>query len=74
MIDDTLIISQKVLHEKWTHSNGVCLMVTIYIMEKTIKKSIVDSPNVKMFMDSIVEKFVKFDKEDKEHYILLWRT
>ena len=59
------------LHEKWAHSNKVCLMVMMHIKDKTITKSITNSPNAKASMESIAEKFVKFYKNKIMHYLSL---
>ena len=41
-------------------------MVMKYTMHKTIRQNIVDFPNIKIFMDLVVEKLVKFNKVKKK--------
>ena len=36
-------LMQRAQHEKETHSNRICLMIMKFIMEKTIRQSMVDS-------------------------------
>ena len=43
IIDVNSSAKLKAKHEKWTHSNQVCLMTMKYIMDKTIKQSIPES-------------------------------
>ena len=44
-------------------------MIMKYIMDKTIRQSILESQKAKDFFESIVEKFVKFDKAKKGQYL-----
>ena len=46
-------------------------MVMKYTMEKIVRQSVVDSQNVKTFLDSVAKKHVKFDKVKKGHYLSL---
>ena len=63
--------AQRVEHGQWTHSNRVCLMVIKYNMEKTIRQSVVDTQNVKAFLELVLEKYVKFEKAEKGHHLSL---
>ena len=47
------------------------LMTMKYIMDKTIRQSVLESQKAKDFLGSIAEKFVKFDKGKKGHYLSL---
>ena len=58
-------------HKRWNHFNIVYLILMKYTMEKTIRQSVVDSENAKEFIDSIVEKYVKFDKVERGNYLSL---
>ena len=62
---------QRANHEKWAHSNRVCLMVMKYTMEKTIRQSVPESEKAKNFLESIAERYVKFDKAEKGQYLSL---
>ena len=46
-------------------------MVIKYTIEKTIKLNVANSLNAKLFMESIVEKYAKFHKVGKGHYLSL---
>ena len=75
IINVDLTLVQRAHHKKWNHSNRVYIMLMKYTMEKTIRQSVIDSENSKAFMAFIVEKYVNFDKAEKEHYLsLLERT
>ena len=63
--------ADKSKYEKWAHSNKVCLMTMKYTMDKTIKDSIRDIENAKEFLQAVGEKFKKFDKAEKAHYLSL---
>ena len=71
VISEESIAEQRAQHEKWAHSNKVCLMVTKYTMEKTIRQSVPESEEAKVFLDSVAERYVKFDKAEKGHYLSL---
>ena len=46
-------------------------MTMKYTMDKTIKQSILESQNTKVFLESIAKKFIKFDKAKKSCYFSL---
>ena len=46
-------------------------MVMKYTMEKTIRQSVPESEEAKVFLDSVAERYVKFDKAEKGHYLSL---
>ena len=71
VIDANSSAELKAKHEKWAHSNRVCLMTMKYTMDKTIRQSIPESQKAKDFLESIAEKFVKFDKAEKGRYLSL---
>nr|KYP68562.1 hypothetical protein KK1_022193 [Cajanus cajan] len=58
-------IVQRTSHEKWEHSNRVCLMVMKYTMEKSIRQSILENDKAKDFLRLVGEKFKAFDKIQK---------
>ncbi|KAJ1387717.1 gag-polypeptide of LTR copia-type, partial [Sesbania bispinosa] len=62
---------QRASHEKWEHSNRVCLMVMKYTMEKSIRQSIPENNKAKDFLSSVGEKFKTFDKAQKGQYLSL---
>ncbi|KAJ1412062.1 gag-polypeptide of LTR copia-type [Sesbania bispinosa] len=65
------IAVQRASHEKWEHSNMVCLMVMKYTMEKSIRQIIPENNKAKDFMSSVGEKFMTFDKAQKGQYLSL---
>ena len=71
VIDANSSAELKEKHGKWTHSNRVCLMTMKYTMDKTTKQSVPKSKKAKDFLESIVEKFVQFDKAEKGCYLSL---
>ena len=40
-----------------------------YIMDKTIRQNVLEFEKAKTFLEFIIEKFVKFDKTEKRHYL-----
>ena len=46
-------------------------MTMKYIVKKIIRKSVPKSQKGKDFLESIIEKFVKFGKTEKGHYLSL---
>ena len=40
-------------------------------MEKITRQSVSNFQNAKVFLDSIVKKYIKFDKVEKGHYLSL---
>ena len=42
-----------------------------YTIENTIMHNVSDSSNAKAFLNFIVEKYVKFDKDEKGEYMFL---
>ncbi|XP_074560510.1 uncharacterized protein LOC141816668 [Curcuma longa] len=58
-------------HEKWVHSNKVCLMTMKFTMDKTIKDNVPETNSAKEFLESVGKKFKKFDKTEKASYLSL---
>ena len=48
VIDANSSAELKAKHEKWAHSNRVCLMTMKYTMDKTIRQSIPESQKTKV--------------------------
>ena len=71
MINENSSPIQRAKHEKWTHFNKVCLMVMKYTIEKTIRLSVTNSQNAKVFLDFVAKKYAKIDKVGKGHYLFL---
>ena len=46
-------------------------MTMKYTMDKTIKQNVPKSKKANIFLESIIAKFVKFDKAKKCHYLSL---
>ena len=42
-----------------------------YTMEKIIRQGVLESEKIKIFLNSIAETYVKFDKAKKRHYLFL---
>ena len=47
VISEESTAEQRAQHEKWAHSNRICLMVMKYTMEKTIRQSVPESEDAK---------------------------
>ncbi|XP_074562434.1 uncharacterized protein LOC141818937 [Curcuma longa] len=58
-------------HEKWAHSNKVCLMTMKFTMDKTIKDNVPETNSAKKFLEPVGKKFKKFDKIKKASYLSL---
>ncbi|RDX72090.1 hypothetical protein CR513_48475, partial [Mucuna pruriens] len=54
--------AENISHDKWEHSNRVCLKVAKYTMEKSIRQSILKNDNAKDFLTVNGEKFMTFEK------------
>jgi hypothetical protein len=64
--------AQRTFYEKWEASNRKCLKVISYTMEKSIRKSILETENAKDYLKAVSEKFTKFDKAKKCEYLSLF--
>ncbi|XP_057985420.1 uncharacterized protein LOC131170388 [Hevea brasiliensis] len=64
-------VIEKTYHEKWQNSNRVCLMVIKYNIDKSIRQGIPDKESAKEFLQTVAEKFKKFVKAQKSHYLYL---
>ncbi|RDX91457.1 hypothetical protein CR513_26573, partial [Mucuna pruriens] len=56
---------EKIFHDKWEHSNRVCLKVIKYTTKKSIRQNIPKNDNAKDFLIAIGEKFTTFEKTQK---------
>jgi hypothetical protein len=70
-LTDASTEAEKAYYEKWQNSNRVCLMVIKYSMDKTIRQGILEQETAAGFLKAIGEKFKKFDKAQKGHYLSL---
>ncbi|XP_021653664.2 uncharacterized protein LOC110644986 [Hevea brasiliensis] len=70
-LTDESTIAKKTYYEKWQNSNRVFLMVIKYIIDKSIRQGIPNKETTKEFLQAVAEKFKKFDKTQKSHYLSL---
>src|ERR1044072_2907411 len=70
-ITPTSTAEQKTYHDKWMHSNRVCLQAMNFTMGKSIRQSIPTTEKAKDFLKLVGEKFKTFDKAQKGQYLSL---
>lgn len=55
-------VYEKTCYEQWVYSNKTCLMIMKYIIDKSIRWSIIDIDSAKIYLNVVRKKFTKFDK------------
>lgn len=63
--------AEKTFHEKWHNSNRLCLMVIKFTIDEIIRHGIPEKDTAVEFLKEVEEKFKKFDKAQKSHYLSL---
>ena len=61
----------KKLHEDWKYSNKCCMMMMENCMDEVVYASIPKVDTTKGLLKEIGKKFIKFDMNEKHHYLYL---
>ena len=66
--DDSSVAVKKI-YEDWKHSNKCCMMMMENCMDEAVYASIHKVHTTKRLLEEIGKKFIKFDMNEKHHYL-----
>ena len=66
--DESTAVAKK-LYEDWKHFNKCCMMMMENYMDEAIYASIPKVDTAKGLLEEIGKKFIKFDMNEKHHYL-----
>ena len=70
-LTDTSSATVKKLYEDWKYSNKCCMMMMENFMDEVVYASIPKVDTTKGLLEEIGNKFIKFDMNEKHHYLYL---